>query len=156
MARYALGLIETKGLVGAIEAADVAAKAAEVELVGFERVGGGLVTLSMRGDVAAVQAAVQAAAQAVERVGQLLSHHVIAAPHLDLVDLLEGEASEAAVEAAETLDPPALEDLETLSVAQLRRFARQESQLPIKGRQISRANKDELIAALKKAWKNKN
>lgn len=77
----ALGMIETKGLVGAIEAADAMVKAANVTLVGKEKVGGGLVTVLVRGDVGAVKAATDAGAAAAERVGELISVHVIPRPH---------------------------------------------------------------------------
>jgi ethanolamine utilization protein EutM len=77
----ALGLIETKGFVGMVEAADAMVKAAKVELVGYEKIGGGFVTCIVRGDVAAVKAAVEAGARGAERVGQLVSTHVIPRPH---------------------------------------------------------------------------
>ena len=77
----ALGMIETKGLVGAIEAADAMVKAANVSLIGKEQVGGGLVTVMVRGDVGAVKAATDAGAAAAERVGELISVHVIPRPH---------------------------------------------------------------------------
>src|SRR5947207_6528138 len=84
----ALGLIETKGLVGAIEAADAMVKAASVKLVGKEKVGGGYVTVMVRGDVGAVKAATDAGAAAAERVGELVSVHVIPRPHADLEIIL--------------------------------------------------------------------
>src|SRR5689334_10118060 len=78
----ALGLIETKGFVGMVEAADAMLKAAKVELVGYEKgYGGGYVTAIVRGDVAAVKAAVEAGARGAERVGELVSVHVIPRPH---------------------------------------------------------------------------
>lgn len=80
----ALGMIETKGLVGAIEAADAMVKAANVYLVGKEHVGGGLVTVMVRGDVGAVKAAVDAGAAAAQRVGELISVHVIPRPHAEV------------------------------------------------------------------------
>ena len=76
-----LGMIETKGLNGAIEAADAMVKSANVQLVGKEQVGGGLVTVKVRGDVGAVKAATDAGAAAAEKVGELISVHVIARPH---------------------------------------------------------------------------
>ena len=84
----ALGLIETKGLVGSIEAADAMVKAANVKLIGKEKVGGGYVTVMVRGDVGAVKAATDAGAAAAERVGELVSVHVIPRPHADLEQLL--------------------------------------------------------------------
>ncbi len=83
----ALGLIETKGFVGMVEAADAMVKAAKVELVGYEKgYGGGYMTAIVRGDVAAVKAAVEAGARGAERVGELVSTHVIPRPHAN-VDL---------------------------------------------------------------------
>ena len=82
-----LGMIETKGLVGAIEAADAMVKSANVQLVGKEQVGGGLVTVMVRGDVGAVKAATDAGAAA-EKVGELISVHVIARPHVEVDNIL--------------------------------------------------------------------
>lgn len=89
MTKYdALGMIETKGLVGSIEAADAMVKAANVYLIGKEHVGGGLVTVMVRGDVGAVKAATDAAAAAAQRVGELISVHVIPRPHGEVEELL--------------------------------------------------------------------
>lgn len=84
----ALGMIETKGLVGAIEAADAMTKAANVTLVGYEKIGSGLVTIMVRGDVGAVKAATDAGAAAAEKVGEIVSIHVIARPHSDIEKML--------------------------------------------------------------------
>ena len=84
----ALGMIETKGLVAAIEAADAMVKAANVTLIGKEHVGGGLVTVLVRGDVGAVKAATDAGAAAAERVGELISIHVIPRPHAEVKTIL--------------------------------------------------------------------
>lgn len=84
MASEALGMVETKGLIGSIEAADAMVKAANVTLVGKENVGGGLVAIMVRGDVGAVKAATDAGAAAAERVGELISVHVIPRPHSDV------------------------------------------------------------------------
>ena len=83
-----LGMIETKGLVGAIEAADAMVKSANVQLVGKEQVGGGLVTVMVRGDVGAVKAATDAGAAAAEKVGELVSVHVIARPKTEVDNVL--------------------------------------------------------------------
>jgi ethanolamine utilization protein EutM len=80
----ALGMIETRGLVALIEAADAMTKAARVQLVGYERIGGGLVTALVRGDVAACKAATDAGAAAAQRVGEVVAVHVIPRPHSDL------------------------------------------------------------------------
>jgi microcompartment protein CcmL/EutN len=77
-------MIETKGFVGMVEAADAMVKAAKVELVGFEKIGGGYVTAIVRGDVAAVKAATEAGQRAAERVGEVVSVHVIPRPHVNI------------------------------------------------------------------------
>ncbi len=84
MALQALGMVETRGLVALIEASDAMCKAATVELVGWDRVGGGMVTSFVRGDVAAVKAATDAGAAAAAKVGEVVSVHVIPRPHEDL------------------------------------------------------------------------
>ena len=84
----ALGMVETKGLVGAIEAADAMVKAANVTLIGKEYIGAGYVTVMVRGDVGAVKAATDAGAAAAQRVGELVSVHVIPRPHSDVEELL--------------------------------------------------------------------
>ncbi|WP_066055244.1 BMC domain-containing protein [Robertmurraya korlensis] len=86
--RDSLGMIETKGMVGAIEAADAMTKAANVTLVGYEKIGSGLITVMVRGDVGAVKAATDAGASAAERVGEVVSVHVIARPHSDIERLI--------------------------------------------------------------------
>jgi len=84
----ALGMVETKGLVGAIEAADAMVKAANVILVGYEKIGSGLVTVMVRGDVGAVKAATDSGAAAAQKVGELISVHVIPRPHTDIEKIL--------------------------------------------------------------------
>ncbi len=86
--RIALGMIETRGLIGSIEAADAMVKAADVTLIGKVRVGGGLVTVMVRGEVGAVKAAVDAGAAAAQRVGNLISQHVIPRPHNEVEGIL--------------------------------------------------------------------
>ncbi|MEA5001913.1 MAG: BMC domain-containing protein [Christensenella sp.] len=88
MEKEALGMVETKGLIGSIEAADAMVKAANVQLVGKERIGSGLVTVMVRGDVGAVKAAVDAGAAAAKRVGELYVVHVIPRPHNDTETIL--------------------------------------------------------------------
>ncbi len=93
----ALGMIETKGFVAMVEAADAMVKAARVELVTYEKIGGGYVTAVVRGDVAAVKAATEAGARAAERVGELVSVHVIPRPHANVdtsLPLGRGDAAE--------------------------------------------------------------
>ena len=88
MEKQALGMVETKALVGSIEAADAMVKAANVHLIGKVHVGGGLVTVMVRGDVGAVKASVEAGGAAAKRVGELVSVHVIPRPHEDVEAIL--------------------------------------------------------------------
>lgn len=91
----ALGMVETKGLVGAIEAADAMVKAANVTLIGKEQIGAGLVTVLVSGDVGAVKAATDAGAAAADRVGELISVHVIPRPHGEVAAILPKKAESA-------------------------------------------------------------
>lgn len=88
MARLALGMIETRGLTAAIEAADAMIKSAEVALIGTEKIGSGLVTVMVRGDVGAVNAAVESGSAAASRLGELVATHVIPSPHTDVEKIL--------------------------------------------------------------------
>lgn len=136
----ALGLIETRGLVGAIEAADAGVKAAPVKLLGTERTDPALVTVLFSGDVASVKAAVDAGAAAAERVGELVAVHVIPRPFpgLELMsDSMENGTSGGA--------PPGM-PLSEMKVVDLRHKARQLETFPLKGRELSIANRDELLA----------
>jgi microcompartment protein CcmL/EutN len=188
----ALGMIETKGLVAAIEAADAMVKAANVVLTGKVHVGGGLVTVMVRGDVGAVKAATDAGAAAAERVGELISVHVIPRPHEELEPILPGGVDKTSVPgetagpensvkpivkpiAAEAPVAPVAEkkaetakasarskesgakkkagahaDIESMSVVQLRKYARSIKGFPIEGREISKANKATLLGLIKK------
>ena len=104
----ALGMVETRGLIGAIEATDAMVKAANVVLVGKEKVGHGLVTVMVRGDVGAVKAAVDAGAAAAKRVGELASVHVIPRPHGDVEAILPAkDLKKAAKPAAKPAPKPA-------------------------------------------------
>jgi ethanolamine utilization protein EutM len=141
MAQQALGVIETRGLIGVTEAADAAVKAASVQLSGFEKIDGGLVSIRLLGDVGAVQAAVSAGASAASAVGELVGQHVIPNPHDDLVEVFE-LADDASIEKA---------DLASLSVTQLRRLARNTEGLTIQGREISHANREQLTQELQAA-----
>ena len=142
----ALGLIETRGLVGVIEAADAAVKSAPVELLGIKPIGGGLVSTHFRGEVAAVQVAVQAGVEAALKVSQVISHRVIPAPHLDVENLLLHQPQATPPPA----QPPS-DELEGLPVARLRQLVRQLPDAQIKGRQVSRANKEVLLRELRRA-----
>jgi microcompartment protein CcmL/EutN len=186
--QLALGLIETKGLVGAIEAADAMAKAADVKIVNKEKITAALVTIKVIGEVAAVKAALDAGAAAAQRVGQLVAVHIIPHPD-DQIDFIIGNDNQSekatpsekgnlpdndpkmeekpAVSALSEIsssekpnnsmnaegsdaDPIDLKDInlleiEELSVHKLRRLARGLSDFPIKGRDISAANRQVLI-----------
>lgn len=206
MLDFALGLIETRGLIGSIEAADAATKAADVKLVGSEKIRGGFVTIKVIGDVAAVRSAVDAGAAAAARVGELISTHVIPRPIGELKDLIftkldmplippfipevsvekvkpvrvikpkkqvtkpaakaivketilveEKVSTEAKTEilkeSLSTVDNEQeyLKQLDSMSVHELRRYARSVEGLTIFGRQISMANKGKLITELMNA-----
>jgi len=157
-AEQALGLIETRGLVGAIEAADAGVKAANVTLLGSERADAGLVTVMFGGEVAAVKAACDAGAAAAERVGQLVSVHVIPRPHPDL-GAIESDESPGR-RAPDDADSPApaprlpngswdLAALENAKVVELRDMARHVPNFPLKGRDVARASREELLAAFR-------
>ena len=88
MAKEALGMVETRGLTAAIEAADAMTKAAEVSLIGTEKIGSGLVTVMVRGDVGAVKSSVESGAAAAGKLGELIATHVIPRPHSDVEMIL--------------------------------------------------------------------
>jgi len=183
MIDYALGLVETKGLIGAIEAADAMVKTANVVLVGKERTDPAMITVKVVGDTAAVRSAVEAGASAAQRVGHLVSKHIIPRPAEGIEDLLYAKSSRSRESVEEILfgkaaSPPELEEdrsaeveaaaeeaysmpeglsseqqeyfqqLDAMTVHQLRSYARGIEGLSIYGRQISRANKKELIEEL--------
>lgn len=207
MADQALGMIETRGLVASIEAADAMVKAARVTLIGKEKVQGGLVTILIAGETAAVKSAIDAGAAAAQRVGELVSTHIIPRPddqissiiksvstspsntskfvtieeapsfskpkrgrkakEKELFEQTETPVRSSAISTIEKLKVEALGDsyktekvktskskgsqkftmseLEVMNVHQLRRFARDFEEFPIKGREISRANRGELL-----------
>ncbi|HJR62515.1 MAG TPA: BMC domain-containing protein [Gemmatimonadaceae bacterium] len=144
----ALGLVETRGLVGAIEAADAGLKAADVRFLGSERADAGLVTVMFGGEVAAVRSAVSAGAEAAKKVGHLVSAHVIPRPHQSL-DVIEGdEDSDASPASALTAEGRYdMEMLRKAKVVELRAMARRIPNFPIRGREIARAGRDELLEA---------
>lgn len=108
MSMEALGMVETKGFVGAVEAADAMVKAANVQLVGKEYIGAGYVTVFVRGDVGAVKAATDAGAAAARRVGELVSVHVIPRPHLEVERVLPQNGPRGGGARIEGNDPRAL------------------------------------------------
>lgn len=161
----ALGMIETRGLVAAIEAADAMVKTAEVSIVSVEQTVAALITIHVFGETAAVQAAVDAGRAAAERVGELLSSHVIPRPDADVRKLVLEEtstpakkslASTRAKSASQTESTTPVKsqmrsgDLESMTVRELRSLARDTPGLPIQGREIARANKQTLVDLLRK------
>ena len=145
----AIGMIETRGLVGAITAADAALKTANVALLGTERVDPALVTVTFTGEVAAVRAAVDAGVAAAERVGELVAQHVIPRPHEE-VEAIRGHASTASTTAPHPSETRTytLQELEHMTVVDLRRLARQTSGIALRGRAISTATREVLIQEL--------
>lgn len=136
----ALGLIETRGLVGAIEAADAGVKAAPVKLLGTERTDPALITVLFSGEVAAVKAAVDAAAAAAERVGELVAVHVIPRPYPGLELMSDGTPEGG------SSSPSGSGPLSEMKVVDLRHVARQIENFPLKGRELSVATREELLA----------
>lgn len=177
MLEYALGLVETRGLVGSIEAADVMVKTANVRLLDVEYIRNGYATVKCVGEVAAVKAAVDAAAAAAQRVGHLIAAHVIPRPAAEVEPIMRKgdkglspvapapdpvpvkKASARSVAETPDLFATSADDeqyraqLEAMTVPQLRTLAREVGGLNIYGRQISRADKKLLISELMKRRK---
>ena len=148
--RNALGMIETRGLVGSLEASDAMVKSSTVILLGKEYVGGGHATVFCRGEVGAVKAALDAGALAAKKVGELLTVHMIAKPDSQIETLLPPPnwvwiPPWNPSGALRQLDP------ETLTVVELRKLARELPRVGLSGRDISKAGKDALVAAIRKA-----
>jgi microcompartment protein CcmL/EutN len=177
MIEFALGLVETKGLIGAIEAADAMLKTSNVRLIGKERTDPAMITIKIIGETAAVRSAVEAGAAAAQKVGQLISKHVIPRPAEGMEDLIfaksfldEHEIStlitagvhstpeiQEIEENVEYVEPQSternafFEELNAMTVHQLRSYARTMEGLAIHGREISRANKEQLLDELIRA-----
>jgi ethanolamine utilization protein EutM len=138
----ALGFVETRGLVAAIEAADAMVKAARVTLLGMEQADAGLCTIQVCGDTAAVQAAVDAGAAAGARIGAIVSIHVIPRPAPEVRAMQTQQVAPRRTGAT----PAGIEDM---TVRELRALAREFEDLPIKGREIARANRQQLLDAFR-------
>lgn len=181
----ALGMIETRGLVASIEAADSMVKSANVSLIGKVHVGSGLVTVMVKGDVGAVKAAVDAGAAAANRTGELVSVHVIPRPHSeieyilpqppdsednlkkasseeekiennsDTPQVLEKSSENHNSESQEKSIEDIMKELQAMSVVELRRYARNFNDLSISGRQISKANKAVLLKELRRHYERR-
>lgn len=146
MSQEALGLVETKGLIAAIEAADAMVKAASVKLIGIEQTVAALMTVQVTGETAAVQSAVDAGRAAAERVGELVSSHVIPRPADEVAEM---QSITGVREATRISKPPAASrSLEQMTVRELRILARKTEGLPIQGREIARASKRQLLDVL--------
>lgn len=179
----AIGMVETKGLVASIEAADAMLKAANVKLFCKDRVGGGLITIIVTGDVGAVKASVDAGAAAAERVGTVVSVHVIPRPAGDVDDMIGGTAGavqqkaaklppakaapQAAPAAKEPIAPPApapakpanrksMEELGALTVVQLRSLLRKQPFSDVPASEIRYLKKDELLRAFERAYQKED
>ena len=143
MDEKALGLVETKGLVGAIEAADAMLKTAAVQLIGIENTIAALLTVKVVGETGAVKAAVDAGASAAEKVGEMISCHVIPRPHDDTESIIYNQSDD--INSGGSAANLTIEKVKTMPVRQLRSLARDVAGFPIQGREISRANKEILV-----------
>jgi len=180
----AIGMIETSGLVASIEAADAMVKAANVSLLNKRKVGGGLVMVTVTGDVGAVKAAVDAGAAAAARVGTVYSTHVIPRPHSQAGAMLEQDLLQAPVPGKPTPPPKAPEpepepepaampapgseplptpnqgqlpaEIESMKVTQLRSFLRKLKTKSLAPDEIRFANRETLLKAIREAYENNN
>lgn len=152
----ALGMVETRGLVGAVEAADAMVKAAKVKLLDKERTTGGLVIIKVIGEVGAVRSAVDAGSRAAEKVGELISTHIIPRPHNEVEDLLLYMFSEEFPKPVSRISTTKLKTprskLEEMPVKDLRALARRTENFTLTGREISKAGKEQLIKELSKFY----
>jgi microcompartment protein CcmL/EutN len=154
--RPALGLIETRGLIPAIEATDAAVKAAKVNVISVEVTVAAMVTIKLEGDLGAVQAAVEAGAAAARKLGEVVAATVIPRPDDEMDHMLDGPAYDNPMSGKRPVAPavPLVipEDdaiLDDMTVVDLRRLAREQPDFPLAGREISHANKDELLQLLR-------
>ncbi len=148
----ALGLIETRGLIAAIEAADAMVKAANVQLIGTELTTGAMVIVKVQGETGAVKSSIAAGADAASRVGELVSAHIIPRPHSEIYKIIVVNDAYASNKGVSTSisGGHTLADLERMPVRELRELARKYPDLDIQGRDISKANKAQLIEQLRK------
>ena len=150
MSEFALGMVETRGLVAAVEACDAMLKASAVKLVRRRVTWPAIVTICITGDTAAVQAAVDAGTRAAEKIGRVLSCHVIPRPGLAIEDLVGGLGQDSWVPEGRLAEEhaPAPRVLEELPVRELRALARNCEGFPLSGREISNANRSKLLELL--------
>jgi|YNPMSStandDraft_2_1061718.scaffolds.fasta_scaffold00511_13 microcompartment protein CcmL/EutN len=160
--KQALGLIETKGLIAAITAADAMAKAANVKIIGKEKITAAKVTIKIIGEVAAVKAAVEAGVQAAKDLGEIISVHVIPRPDdeidkiisSNLQNIEDNQKLEVEDLLISDIDNLHYDNIKDLSVENLRKLARQFSDFPLKGRDISKSNKETLLSCFKSILKS--
>ncbi len=145
----ALGLLETHGLVAGIEAADAMLKTAEVRLVSIEQTVPALITIKIVGEVASVQASVDAGRAAAERVGRVVSAHVIPRPAEDVRAMMKLDAERAGAARHPGSSSANEPDYESMTVRDLRAAVREIPDFPIQGRDVARARKDELLNHLR-------
>lgn len=141
-------MVETRGLVAAVEAADAMVKASSVTLLGMEKADAGLVTILIEGETAAVQASVDAGRAAAERVGEVVSGHIIPRPADEVRSMQEADLDASSANTSSSNSR--VNDLESMTVRELRAFARTQDGLSIQGREIARANRQQLLDALRK------
>ena len=168
--KQAIGMIETKGLIALIEATDTMLKASEVRCLGKKQVGGGLNTVLIAGDVAAVETAVQAGSASVERLGEdlLTASHVIARPHIEATTFVDeiqkvaeskpNEREEVVVETSDQIENTEIVEtdqkkivrykLQQMKVTELRKLAKEQPNFSIPQKNIHRTNKEKLVKAL--------
>lgn len=144
----ALGLVETRGLIAAVEAADAMAKAADVRILGLEQTVAALITVQVVGEVAAVTAAVEAGRAAAARVGELVASHVIPRPHADVRAMQRPTAGPPS--APPLVGSAPRPDYESMSVREMRSQARELPGFPLQGRDVSRAKKQQLLDAFRR------
>ena len=139
-------MVETRGLVAAVEAADAMVKSARVTLLGMEKADAGLVTILIEGETAAVQSAVDAGRAAAEKVGEVVAGHVIPRPATEVRAMQQGELKARPAASSSSSAPS---DLSSMTVRELRAHARSQEGLSIQGREIARANRQQLLDALR-------
>lgn len=153
--QMALGLIETLGLIAAIEAADTMLKAAKVVLRGTEKSTGGLYTVKITGEVGAVRSALSAGTEAAKKVGTLVATHIIPRPHEETDEIIFSEMQVSDSQTTVKVPPaPMKTDYSKIPVRELRKIARNTKDIGLSGREISSANKNVLLKALQIARKS--
>ena len=144
-----MGLVETQGLVAGIEACDAMLKAARVQLISVEQTVPALITVKITGETAAVQAACDAGAAAAERIGKVVSVHVIPRPDPAVRAMLMADAKPRGTGNSGSSSGSETSSIDTLTVRELRDLARKQEDFPLRGREIARATREQLIDLLR-------